>query len=181
MNNLIIERIAHLEELVSSMAIELSALKELVKVDAKVSKKVYIMPSVVKRFTDDGRELLPPPPKVIYVDVEDEEDKKAQKLNEKLGCKLITELPDFYRGKCTHLEVQISYKDYGKKELYRNKNYIVFRAYNKLKLLGTIELNKDSKVCRKWYPMFKYLGIEKVLHSEDPHLNGMPGVVNFFV
>lgn len=168
---------------ISSIEKELSALKELVKAEEKavVIKKVYIVPSIVKRFTSDGRELLPEPPKVIYVDVEDEEDKEEQKLNEKLGCKLITELPDFYRGKCTHLEVQISYSDHGKKELYRNKNYIVFRAYNKLKLLGTIELNKDSKVCKKWYPMFKYLGIEKVHYNSDPHLNGMPSVVHFFV
>lgn len=169
---------------ISSIEKELSALKELVKAEEKsvVIKKVYIMPSVVKRFTDDGRELLPPPPKVIYVDI-DEEDEAVAKEDSHLGWNILNDLGDFYRGRAAVVEIQRRYKDHNNpKGLWFSKDTMVVRVYDKkYKLLGFKQINMLGAVYQRYRVELLKRNVEHMKHSSDPHINNLPDTVSLFL
>jgi hypothetical protein len=140
--------------IISSMEMQLAALKELV-----VAEEVIEAPSTeglpgsdydldAKRFTPDGRELLPEPPKVIYVDIPEKVKKEIPDEDAKLGCQIITSLPDFYNGKCSVLKVHKRYFDNGQPKLFIDIYHVVIEAYDaNMKQIGsyTTHWNNLSK------------------------------------
>lgn len=129
---------------ISSMEMQLAELKKLVTAE----EEVIVPPSTeglggsdydldAKRFTPDGRELLPDPPAEIHIDVEKLEKKADPEAM--LGCQIITELPDFYKGKCSVLRLHKLYFDNGQPKLYINKYKVVVIALDeKMQEIGRI-------------------------------------------
>ena len=130
--------------IISSMEMQLAALKTMVLASEKIE-----VPSTeglpgsdydldAKRFTPDGRELLPEPPKVIYVDIPEKVKKEIPDDDAKLGCAIITSLPDFYNGKCSVLRIHKRYFDNGQPKLYIDKYHVVIEACDaKLSVIGS--------------------------------------------
>ena len=132
---------------ISKMEEQLAALKTMVLASEKIE-----VPSTeglpgsdydldAKRFTPDGRELLPDPPKVIYVDLPKESKVEAPDEDTVLGCQIITELPDFYTGKCSVLKIQKRYfdnSDKGFEHLWIDKYHVCITACDReMKVIGT--------------------------------------------
>lgn len=120
---------------ISKMEEQLSALKEMV-LSAQESVN-----EVKPQVTEDGRELLPDPPKVIYVDLPKESKVEAPDEDTVLGCQIITELPDFYTGKCSVLKIQKRYfdnSDKGFEHLWIDKYHVCITACDReMKVIGT--------------------------------------------
>lgn len=76
-----------------------------------------------KKFTPDGREILPDPPKVIYIDIPKEE--KPLDDEAILGCQIITELGIDYSGTARAIRIHKLYFDNGQPRLYINKYKVV--------------------------------------------------------
>ena len=81
---------------------------------------------------------LPDPPAEVEVHIpEDKEESttpsKGYMTHDeevRLGCTIISELPDFYKGKCSYLILHKEYKDYGKPKFFINKHKVVITAYD---------------------------------------------------
>ena len=163
--------------IISSMEMQLAELKKLVTAE----DKVIVPPSTkelggsdydldAKRFTPDGREILPDPPAEIHIDVEKLEKKVDPEAM--LGCQIITELPDFYKGKCSVLRLHKLYFDNGQPKLYINKYKVVVIALDD-------KMNEIGRIITHWNNLSKFhtelskRGINT--HSGD---NWMPKVIN---
>ena len=140
--------------IISSMEMQLAELKKLV-----TAEEVIVPPSTeelggsdydldAKRFTSDGREILPDPPAEIHIDVERLEKKVDPEAM--LGCQIITELPDFYKGKCSVLRLHKLYFDNGQPKLYINKYKVVVIALDD-------KMNEIKKYADKVFENIKHI------------------------
>lgn len=119
--------------LISNMRAELTALEELVQQDSVKEETVEAAPQVVNEV---------PAPKETPVEEDPYKDEVI------LGCKILTDLPSFYSGKCSVLKLHKFYKDYGHPKVYLRRDRVVLTALNDdMKPIGTCEVawNRLSK------------------------------------
>lgn len=143
---------------ISKIENELSVLKALVNTEEVVSNPVA--------------EELPAPPAEIHVDIE--VLKKAEEPDPEavLGCQIITELPDFYHGKCSVLRLHKLYFDNGQPKLYINKYKVVVIALdNKMNEIGRITTHWNNLA--KFHAELSKRGINT--HTGE---NWMPKIIN---
>jgi len=143
---------------ISKIENELSVLKALVNTEEVVNNPVV--------------EELPAPPAEIHVDIEvlkktEEPDPEAM-----LGCQIITELPDFYHGRCSVLRLHKLYFDNGQPKLYINKYKVVVIALdNKMHEIGRMITHWNN--LSKFHAELSKRGINT--HTGE---NWMPKIIN---
>ena len=154
--------------IISSMEMQLAALKELVLAEEEVNESSIEETPVITV----EREELPATPAEIHVDIEvlkktEEPDPEAM-----LGCQIITSLPDFYTGKCSVLRMHKLYFDNGQPKLYINKYKVVVIALdNKMHEIGRIITHWNNLA--KFHAELSKRGINT--HSGE---RWMPKVIN---
>lgn len=143
---------------ISKIENELSVLKALVNTEEVVNNPVV--------------EELPAPPAEIHVDIEvlkkaEEPDPEAM-----LGCQIITELPDFYHGRCSVLRLHKLYFDNGQPKLYINKYKVVVIALDD-------KMNEIGRITTHWNNLAKFHA-ELSKRGINTHTgeNWMPKVIN---
>ena len=150
---------------ISKMEEQLEALKAMVLQESVKEAKPQV--------TEDGRELLPDPPKVIYVNLPKEAKVEAPDADTVLGCKIITSLPDFYSGKCSVLKIHKRYFDNGQPKLFIDKYHVVITACDSdMKVIGEIVTHWNN--LSKFHAELLKKGINT--HSKD---NWMPKTLLF--
>ena len=161
--------------IISSMEMQLAALKELV-----AAEEVIEVPSTeglpgsdydldAKRFTSDGRELLPNPPAEIHIDIPEDNTPDEDAI---LGCKIITDLGIDYSGVCSVIKMHKLYFDNGQPKLYINKYKVVVIALdNKMQEIG--------RMITHWNNLSKF-HVELAKRGINTHTgkNWMPKVIN---
>ena len=128
--------------IISSMEMQLAELKKLV-----TAEEVIEVPSTeglpgsdydldAKRFTSDGRELLPNPPAEVHIDIPEDNTPDEDAI---LGCKIITDLGIDYSGVCSVIKMHKLYFDNGQPKLYINKYKVVIVLCNsKMEVIKTV-------------------------------------------
>lgn len=93
---------------------------------------------------------LPAPPTEIHVDISIESvGKQAPDEETMLGCQIITDLPDFYNGKCSVLKLQKRYFDNGQPKLYIDKYHVVITALD-------VKGNSIGSIVTHWNNLAKF-------------------------
>lgn len=93
---------------------------------------------------------LPAPPTEIHVDISIESvGKQAPDEETMLGCQIITDLPDFYNGKCSVLKLQKRYFDNGQPKLYIDKYHVVITALD-------VKGNSIGSIVTHWNNLSKF-------------------------
>ena len=157
--------------IISSMEMQLAALKELVAAEEVVNENPVGETPVINKQNEE-REELPAPPAEIHVDIEVLKKTKEPDPEAVLGCQIITSLPDFYTGKCSVLRLHKLYFDNGQPKLYINKYKVVVIALdNKMNEIGRIVTHWNNLA--KFHTELSKRGINT--HTGD---NWMPKVIN---
>lgn len=113
--------------------------------DTLVVNEVSNVPVVEKEI-----KALPAPPTEIHVDISIESiGKKAPDEETMLGCQIITDLPDFYNGKCSVLKLQKRYFDNGQPKLYIDKYHVVITALD-------VKGNSIGSIVTHWNNLAKF-------------------------
>jgi hypothetical protein len=116
----IIAAIQQLKDIAGNLQCQIAALEELVS-NENHQEETPDETLVVNK--------LPDPPKVIYLEPDEETV---------IGCKILTELPDFYTGKCSVLKVHKRWFNNGQPRLFIDKYHVVIEAYDaNMELLGS--------------------------------------------
>lgn len=156
--------------IISSMEMQLAALKELVTAEEVVNEDPVEETPVI----NEQREELPPPPAEIYIDVVEEKPKPSKEVDPEamLGCQIITSLPDFYKGTCSVLRLHKLYFDNGQPKLYINKYKVVIIALDsKMQEIGRIITHWNN--LSKFHAELSKRGINTHTGS-----NWMPKIIN---
>lgn len=157
--------------IISSMEMQLAALKELVAAEEVVNENPVEETPVINE-QNEGREELPAPPAEIHVDIDILKPSKEVDPEAVLGCQIITELPDFYHGTCSVLRLHKLYFDNGQPKLYINKYKVVVIALdNKMHEIGRIVTHWNNLA--KFHAELSKRGINT--HTGE---NWMPKIIN---
>ena len=114
---------------ISKMQEQLAELKAMVLAESVNENPSQETPVIEEDIT------LPDPPAVVYVDIPEDNTPDEDAI---LGCKIITDLPDFYDGKCSVLKIHKRWFDNGQPKLFIDKYHVVIEAYDgSMKLLGS--------------------------------------------
>ena len=140
---------------------------------SKVENELAVLKSLcTEESIEPVVEELPAPPAEIHVDIEvlkktEEPDPEAM-----LGCQIITELPDFYQGKCSVLRLHKLYFDNGQPKLYINKYKVVVIALDS-------NMNEIGRCITHWNNLAKFHA-ELSRRGINTHtgVNWMPKVIN---
>lgn len=144
---------------ISKIENELSVLKALVNTEEEVVNNPVV-------------EELPAPPAEIHVDLEVLKNAKEPDPEAVLGCQIITELPDFYKGTCSVLRLHKLYFDNGQPKLYINKYKVVVIALdNKMHEIGRMITHWNNLA--KFHAELSKRGINT--HTGE---NWMPKIIN---
>ena len=85
---------------------------------------------------EDEVEELPAPPAEVHIDIPKD---NAPDEDAKLGCAIITSLPDFYNGKCSVLKVHKRYFNNGQPKLFIDIYHVVIEACDaNMKVIGSM-------------------------------------------
>lgn len=146
--------------IISSMEMQLAALKELVAAEEVVNEQ------------NEEREELPAPPAEVHVDIEVLEPSKEPDPESVLGCQIITELPDFYQGTCSVLRLHKLYFDNGQPKLYINKYKVVIIALDS-------RMQEIGRMITHWNNLSKF-HTELTKRGINTHTgeNWMPKIIN---
>ena len=161
--------------IISSMEMQLAALKELVAAEEVVNENhqeetpdetpVVNEVSNVPIIEEEVEEL----PAEIHIDGMSSKEPDPEAI---LGCQIITELPDFYQGKCSVLRLHKLYFDNGQPKLYINKYKVVVIALDDhMREIGRIVTHWNNLA--KFHAELSKRGINT--HSGE---NWMPKVIN---
>lgn len=157
--------------IISSMEMQLAALKELVAAEEVVNENPVEEAPVINKQNEE-REELPAPPAEIHVDIEVLKNTKEPDPEAVLGCQIITELPDFYHGTCSVLRLHKLYFDNGQPKLYINKYKVVVIALdNKMHEIGRMITHWNNLA--KFHAELSKRGINT--HTGE---NWMPKIIN---
>lgn len=157
--------------IISSMEMQLAALKELVAAEEVVNENPVKETPVINEQNEE-REELPAPPAEIHVDIDVLKPSKEVDPEAVLGCQIITELPDFYHGTCSVLRLHKLYFDNGQPKLYINKYKVVVIALdNKMHEIGRIVTHWNNLA--KFHAELSKRGINT--HTGE---NWMPKIIN---
>lgn len=127
--NEIMAAIQQLKNTVANVQCEIAALEELVvnenhqeetPDEAPVVNEVSNVPII-----EEEVEELPAPPAEVHIDIPED---NAPDEDAKLGCAIITSLPDFYNGKCSVLKIHKRYFDNGQPKLFIDIYHVVIEA-----------------------------------------------------
>ena len=156
--------------IISSMEMQLAALKELVAAEEVVNENPVEETPVIEQ--NEEREELPAPPAEIHVDIEVLKNTKEPDPESVLGCQIITSLPDFYQGTCSVLRLHKLYFDNGQPKLYINKYKVVIIALdNKMHEIGRMITHWNN--LSKFHAELSKRGINT--HTGE---NWMPKIIN---
>ena len=154
--------------IISSMEMQLAALKELVAAEEVVNENPVEETPVITV----EREELPAPPTEIYVDIKALKKTKEPDPEAVLGCQIITSLNFQYNGKCSVLRLHKLYFDNGQPRLYINKYKVVIIALdNHMQEIGRTVTHWNNLV--KFHAELSRRGINT--HSGE---RWMPKVIN---
>ena len=142
----IMAAIQQLKDTVANVQCEIAALEELVANENHQEETPDETPvSNVPIIEDEVEDItLPDPPAEVHIDIPE----NAPDEDAKLGCAIITSLPDFYNGKCSVLKVHKRYFDNGQPKLFIDIYHVVIEAYDaNMKQIGsyTTHWNNLSK------------------------------------
>ena len=157
--------------IISSMEMQLAALKELVTAEEVVNENPVKEIPVINEQNEE-REELPAPPAEIHVDIEVLKNTTEPDPESVLGCQIITSLPDFYQGKCSVLRLHKLYFDNGQPKLYINKYKVVIIALDsKMQEIGRMITHWNN--LSKFHAELSKRGINT--HTGE---NWMPKIIN---
>ena len=154
--------------IISSMEMQLAALKELVAAEEVVNENPVEETPVI----NEQREELPAPPAEIHVDIEVLKNTKEPDPESVLGCQIITSLPDFYQGTCSVLRLHKLYFDNGQPKLYINKYKVVIIALDN-------KMHEIGRMITHWNNLSKF-HVELAKRGINTHTgsNWMPKIIN---
>ena len=157
--------------IISSMEMQLAALKELVAAEEVVNENPVEETPVINEQNEE-REELPAPPAEVHVDIEVLEPSKEPDPESVLGCQIITELPDFYQGTCSVLRLHKLYFDNGQPKLYINKYKVVIIALDS-------RMQEIGRMITHWNNLSKF-HTELTKRGINTHTgeNWMPKIIN---
>lgn len=142
----ILAAIHQMKEQLANCQCQIAILEELLTKEINENPVVTSTESPVNNTNEST--TLPEPPKVIYIDTPKKVKKELPDDDAKLGCQIITSLPDFYNGKCSVLKVHKRYFDNGQPKLFIDIYRVVIEAYDaNMKQIGsyTTHWNNLSK------------------------------------
>lgn len=179
--------------IISSMEMQLAALKELVLAEEEVNE-----PSVEEApVITVEREELPTPPAEIYIDVVEEKPEVTPKAKEAapdeetvIACQILSKLPDFYKGTCRSITLQKQWHDNSDKinpKTQKNYDKIHINVYKVIvtaediegKPLGSTVVHWNT--LSKWHQFLRNRHIEEHYVTDDPHTNWMPKIVSLCI
>jgi hypothetical protein len=159
--------------IISSMEMQLAALKELVTAEEVVNENPVEETPVINEQNEE-REELPAPPAEVHVDIEVLKHSKAKEVDSEamLGCQIITSLPDFYKGTCSVLRLHKLYFDNGQPKLYINKYKVVVIALDN-------KMHEIGRMITHWNNLSKF-HMELAKRGINTHTgeNWMPKIIN---
>ena len=152
--------------IISSMEMQLVALKELVAAEEVVNENPVEETPVIDSDEDI---TLPDPPAEIHIDMPEDNAPDEECV---LGCQIITSLPDFYKGKCSVLRLHKQYFDNGQPKLYINKYRVVVIALDD-------KMHEIGRIVTHWNNLAKFHA-ELTKKGINTHTgeNWMPKVIN---
>ena len=152
--------------IISSMEMQLVALKELVAAEEVVNENPVEETPVIDSDEDI---TLPDPPAEIHIDMPEDNAPDEECV---LGCQIITSLPDFYKGKCSVLRLHKQYFDNGQPKLYINKYKVVVIALDD-------KMHEIGRIVTHWNNLAKFHA-ELTKKGINTHTgeNWMPKVIN---
>jgi hypothetical protein len=157
--------------IISSMEMQLAALKELVAAEEVVNENPVEETPVINEQNEE-REELPAPPAEIHVDVDILKHSKEVDPEAVLGCQIITELPDFYQGTCSVLRLHKLYFDNGQPKLYINKYKVVVIALDN-------KMHEIGRMITHWNNLSKFHAeLSKRGINTHTGTNWMPKIIN---
>ena len=158
--------------IISSMEMQLAALKELVAAEEVVIENPVEETPVINEQNE--REELPTPPAEIHVNIEVLKPSKTKEVDSEamLGCQIITSLPDFYQGTCSVLRLHKLYFDNGQPKLYINKYKVVIIALDS-------KMQEIGRMITHWNNLSKF-HVELAKRGINTHTgeNWMPKIIN---
>ena len=182
--------------IISSMEMQLAALKELVAAEEVVNENPVEETPVINEQNEE-REELPAPPAEIHIDVVEEKPKATPKAKEVapdeetvIACQILSKLPDFYKGTCRSITLQKQWHDNsdkinprtqrGYEKLHINRYKVVITAEDiESKPIGTIIVHWNTLA--EWHPFLISRGINKHKETDNPHTNWMPKIVSLCI
>ena len=157
--------------IISSMEMQLAALKELVAAEEVVNEPSVEETPVINEHEE--REELPAPPAEIHIDIDEKGPHRKYDEECILGCKIITELGgNFYNGRCSVLRLHKLYFDNGQSKLYINKYKVVVIALDD-------HMREIGRKVTHWNNLTKF-HVELSKRGINTHTgeNWMPKIIN---
>jgi len=184
--------------IISSMEMQLAALKELVAAEeVVVVNENPVEEAPVINEQNEEREELPAPPAEIHIDVVEEKPKVTPKAKEVapdeetvIACQILSKLPDFYKGTCRSITLQKQWHDNSDKinpKTQKNYDKIHINVYKVIvtaediegKPLGSIVVHWNT--LSKWHQFLRKRHIEEHDVTDNPHTNWMPKIVSLCI
>ena len=174
--------------IISSMEMQLAALKELVAAEEVVNENpVEETPVSNVPILEEEIKELPAPPAEVHIDIPKDNTPDEETI---IACQILSKLPDFYNGTCRSIVLQKLWHDNSDKidpktgknydKLHINKYKVVITAEDiDGNSIGTITIHWNTLA--EWHAFLISRGINKHKETNNPHTNWMPNEVSLCI